>query len=450
MAREKIQRKKIKKKTFGADLKNLAANKINLFSYGILAFPLAFAGIPLYILAPDFYSNTLGVSLAKIGFLLLILRAVDAVQDPVIGYLSDKYSSRKKALFISGFIFLCSGIVGIFNPTGDNLELLFFINILLATTGFSIVSINLSALGGVWSEDYNEKTKISSAREIFGLLGLIAAASLPAILMNFYDDKISFKVYSLIFVAIAVTCFILFFSGWLKKTKFQKSVDKTPLKNFKISFSKNRNFFLVYFLSIFASSIPAILIIFFVRDVLELESYLGLFLIAYFLSGALSMPVWYRVSKHLSKITAWKYSMILAVVSFIWAYFLEADDFYQFIMICIFSGIAFGAELALPPSILADNVSRDYSNVEYSILTFLMKLGLALSAGVIYPLLEASGYVPSQENTKETLWYLGLYYALVPCFIKIIAVILLIILFKKEGEKNEEINIVNGGGYVSR
>ena len=70
-------------------------NLLNLFGYSILAFPIAFAGIPIYIHAPDFYSATLGVSLATLGVTLLVLRIIDALQDPLIGYLSDKYSHKR-------------------------------------------------------------------------------------------------------------------------------------------------------------------------------------------------------------------------------------------------------------------------------------------------------------------------------------------------------------------
>lgn len=42
-------------------------NAINLMSYGLLALPVAFAGLPLFIHAPDYYATDLGVSLAAMG-----------------------------------------------------------------------------------------------------------------------------------------------------------------------------------------------------------------------------------------------------------------------------------------------------------------------------------------------------------------------------------------------
>ena len=43
-----------------------------------------------------------------------------------------------------------------------------------------------------------------------------------------------------------------------------------------------KHFFLAYLISTFASSIPAVLVLFFVRDYLLAESWTGLFLLLYF------------------------------------------------------------------------------------------------------------------------------------------------------------------------
>ena len=61
----------------------------NILRYSLIVFPLAFAGIPIYIHAPDYYITNLGLRIETIGFALLLLRILDAFLDPVIGFLSD-------------------------------------------------------------------------------------------------------------------------------------------------------------------------------------------------------------------------------------------------------------------------------------------------------------------------------------------------------------------------
>lgn len=108
-----------------------------------------------------------------------------------------------------------------------------------------------------------------------------------------------------------------------------------------------------------ASSIPTVLVVFYVRDLLHSEAYLGLFLLLYFASGIAGIPLWGRLSRIHGKHHAWMLSMLLAVVGFIGAYFLSEGEVIAYAIICIVSGFAFGADLILPPSILADYVNHD-------------------------------------------------------------------------------------------
>ena len=59
-------------------------------AYGVLGFPLAMAALPIYVHVPHFYADTLGLSLASVGGLLLAARFLDAVQDPLLGWWSDR------------------------------------------------------------------------------------------------------------------------------------------------------------------------------------------------------------------------------------------------------------------------------------------------------------------------------------------------------------------------
>ena len=61
-----------------------------LFSYGFLGVSLGFIGLPLYVYFPKYYSESFGISLVSLSFILFISRAIDVILDPFIGWLSDK------------------------------------------------------------------------------------------------------------------------------------------------------------------------------------------------------------------------------------------------------------------------------------------------------------------------------------------------------------------------
>ena len=408
-------------------MNKIEINISSLCKYSFLAMPLAFAGIPLYIHAPDFYATEFKVSLTSLGIILLLLRLLDAIFDPVIGLLSDKYYIMKKYIInISAFI-LVSCFFLLFNPLYSNYLLWFSIFIFLSTTSFSILTINLNSLGAVWSRDKNEKTTIVSYREIFSVIGLILAVITPTILQFTFSKKDSFLYLSIILLVLMLLS-VITFNIWYNQ--FNRSIKfKSVNLKFKILPKNTKQFFILYGISMLASSIPAVLVIFFIRDKLDLEQYTGIFLLSYFLSGAIGIYIWKSISIKHGKYKTWFFAMILAVFSFIWASLIGKGDIISYMIICIISGISFGAELSLPNSILADyiqdNKDENNSSLYYGYLAFIAKGVMAIASAITLLYLDFIGFKPSQYNPDNILFGLSVTYAMIPCLIKIMSVYLL-------------------------
>ena len=62
--------------------------------YALPAIPMAAIALPFYIVLPTFYADHFAMSLATIGAVLLGIRLIDAVTDPLFGWLSDRVRSR--------------------------------------------------------------------------------------------------------------------------------------------------------------------------------------------------------------------------------------------------------------------------------------------------------------------------------------------------------------------
>ncbi len=71
-----------------------APSSKRLAFYALPAIPMAAIALPFYIVVPTFYADHFALSLATIGTLLLAIRLVDAVTDPLFGWLSDRVRSR--------------------------------------------------------------------------------------------------------------------------------------------------------------------------------------------------------------------------------------------------------------------------------------------------------------------------------------------------------------------
>lgn len=397
-----------------------------LAQYGLIALPVAFAGFPLYILAPDFYATQHGVSLTLLGVLLLVIRLFDAVQDPVIGWLTDRLQGRIMTLVTVAGAALCLAVLGLFNTVLFSPAAWFAIAMVVAISAYSVLTIVLGAQATLWTTNERDQTRIAGAREAFGLIGLVIAVSTPAALAQITDATQVYLWYGVILCVLMLLGVIAFSRVVNVKSSLQP--DTAPVSLFsglRALPQETRKLLAVYALSMLASSIPAVLVIFYVRDLLVAEHLTGLFLLLYFLTGAAGMPLWKKLSVRVGKYAAWAIANALAVAGFIAAYFLGVGDVWAYALVCMVSGLALGADLTLPPSILADSIhahgNRRYAGTHYALLAFITKASLAVASAVSLPLLDIAGFVPQAENTAAALGALSLTYALVPCLLKLMA-----------------------------
>lgn len=433
-----------------------AITRPQLFQYGLLALPLAFAGIPIYIHAPDFYATHHGVSLTLIGTILLGVRAFDAIQDPVLGLLSDRYRRHRLPIMLAGMAILGAGFTMLFHPLAGQEALWFAVSLVLATSAFSLLGINLNAVGGLWSRDRHQQTRITTTREALGLIGLMLAAIAPTVLQQTVSANAAFHYVSVLLIALLAIAGVVF-TRWYRAHAGSWQPDRPDTAEGAASLwpalTREWRFYAVYGVSVTASAIPAVLVLFFIRDRLDGEAWAGAFLLLYFLAGIAGMPLWQAIARRHGKAASWLASIGLAIATFIWAYTLEAGDLIAYGIICIASGMALGAELALPPALLAEKVASRHASAQFAGLTFLLKSGMALAAGATLPLLEYYGYVPGGDNSAEALHMLSFTYALLPCALKAFAGLLLwrLLLTQEKGETHAhstDNHSADGGRHV--
>lgn len=407
----------------------------NILLYSAIAFPLAFAGLPIYLHAPDFYAVTLAQPLVGLGFVLLALRLIDAFQDPFIGSLSDRFHKHRPLIILTGTAMLGGGFWMLFHPLTSMPLVWFAISVLICTTGFSIVTINLQTLGGLWNTRAAERTRVTGIREAVGLLGLLTASIAPQVMAQWGGQELAFHWLTLAYLPLlAGTAWMLL--AWMRTAPLTLPTRTGHPGNWR-SLLNDRwrgTFFGLTFLNTFASAIPAVLVLFFIRDRLDAEAYTGLFLLIYFLCGAASMPIWIRLAAKFGKFRAWQLSLAAAVLTFCWAVLLGRGDVVGYGMVCALSGLALGADLALPPAILADHIEADNRQSEasrlFSLMALLSKSALAIATGVTLPLLGFAGYVPNAPMTPVIDLALSLTYAALPCVLKLFALLGLLALEK--------------------
>jgi Na+/melibiose symporter-like transporter len=204
---------------------------------------------------------------------------------------------------------------------------------------------------------------------------------------------------------------------------------------------------LIFVVNGIASAVPASLVLFFVEDQIRVSaSHVPLFLGAYFLSGALSLPLWLMAIKRFDLPRAWLFGMVLAVLSFMGVSQLGAGDEWAYFAICVASGTALGADLVVPGAILNGLIDRwgqrgRAEGVYLGWWNLASKFNLALAAGLSLPLLSWWGYSPGTQDANG-LQALSAAYGLFPCALKLLAALLLF-LFWRTSAKADASNFSN-------
>src|SRR6185295_11599076 len=76
--------------------------------------------------------------------------------------------------------------------------------LLLVHLGYSGVSISYHSHGAELSDDYNERTRVTVGREVFGLLGFAVAVVLPVVLTAKLGENRGYMLLGLLFIPLAV------------------------------------------------------------------------------------------------------------------------------------------------------------------------------------------------------------------------------------------------------
>jgi glycoside/pentoside/hexuronide:cation symporter, GPH family len=408
-------------------------------SYGAMGFPLAFVALPLYVQLPSHYATAFGLPLATLGALLLAARLLDAVADPPIGRACDRWLQGPRAALWSRAI-VAAAVLGVgfyalfFPAVRSPTALLVWCGLWLAVTylSYSLLGVLHQAWGARLGGDEDQRARIVSWREGLSLLGVLVASLLPA-LSGFGGSSI-----------VLSAALVLALLAWRRAPSPRASAAEAPdpgvdrqnvppregsptatLNVSPLQTPAFRRLLAVYLVNGIASAVPATLVLFFIRDRLQAAPFEPLFLASYFAAGGLAMPMWVRLVGRWGLARTWLTAMGLAVISFAGAALLGAGDVAAFTLVCVLSGVALGADLALPGALLAGVVqSAGHAGRSegsyFGWWNFATKLNLALAAGLALPLLQLLGYVPGQQN-PQALWALTATYCALPCVLKLLA-----------------------------
>ncbi len=412
-------------------------------AYGAPAFALAVVGIPVYVYLPKFYTDVVGVPVALLGALLFSVRVFDAVTDPLIGLASDRTRSRygRRRPFIAiGSLLIAASLLFLFIPPeslGPQAATAWFAVWIFALFLFwTVVVVPFESMGPEITLDYDERTSLFGVRDGLLIAGTLAAASAPALVKAVFGlaegpagERETFFWISIFYAPLVVGA-CLWCVVRIRERYFEPSAGGV-LSGFRDVW-QNRPFVILlaaYTIAAVGSNLPATLILYYVQYVLQSDA-ADFFLLLYFVTGIVFLPGWVRLSSKIGKKEAWIASMAVNTGAFAGVFFLGPGDAVLNGVLVFFSGIGFGATLAIPSAIQADVIDYDELRTGrrqegryIGLWSIAKKFAAAVGVGVGLFFLGTAGYVPNAAQNDTVVFTLRVLYALVPSVCNIVGLL---------------------------
>lgn len=402
----------------------MTAPLARLPAYSLFAAVLAAAGLPIYIYAPKYYADTYGVSLTALGTLLFALRLFDMIQDPVLGWISERLRRSKKLVITAVAALMALAMLGLFAVAPPIAPLWWFgLSVTCLFTAFSFLTINFYAQGvAKASGSAGGHMRLAAWRESGALIGVCIAAVVPTALIGVTASP--FAAFAFGFACLSLLAALFMWPEW------QGAVDQQPSAVSEILADPvARKLLLLALVNATPLAVSSTLFLFYVESKLAAPGWEGPLLVLFFLAAAVSSPFWSAMARRFAPKPVLLTAMILAVAAFGYTLTLSPGDVILFAVICVISGATIGADLTLLPAMFAKRMALVSPNAGqgFGLWNLVNKFTLAFAAVVLLPLLEGAGFVAGgQALPAEAITMLTVLYALVPSILKLLAIGLLI------------------------
>lgn len=390
-----------------------------------------------------FYTDIYGLPPALVGVLLLSVRIFDAVTDPLMGVLTDrtqtKYGKFRPYLLWLAIPFGLITIATFTTPDfSENGKIIYaFVTYTLLMAIYTAINIPYSALGGVLTDNPEERVSVQSYRFVFGMLGGLIVGSLTLPLVSYFGDGDNAKGYQLTMVALSVFAIIMFFlcfAGTKERVAPPPTEGRTLGEDFKSLWQNDqwRVLNVAVFFLLTGMVVRGTLTTYYVKYYMGLPDYISTFvtvgLIGAIIGTALSGPLAKRVCKVKAYIWLQFISALLCGVGF----FIPGDMVILTTVVFFIWSLLLQMATPLLWAKMADVV--DYGHWKtgiritgsvYSTIVFFLKLGIALGGSIALWALAFYGFEADTDLSESTREGIKILFTLFPIvFFLIVAAVM--------------------------
>lgn len=363
-----------------------------------------------------FLTNVAGLNPGLAGTVLLIGKISDAINDPIIGVLSDRTKSRwgrRHSWMLWGSIpfglfFFLQWVVPRFSANAAiNQWALFGYYVIIAVLfnlAFTAVNLPYTALTPELTQDYNERTSLNSFRFAFSIGGSILALVIGLLISQWIKNPS--QQYFVIGLGCAIVSILpLYWCVWGTEERYTAETSEAIpiLEQVKIAFA-NRPFLFVigiYMCSWLAFQLTASIIPYYVTSWMERDSYFEVALLVQVVA-IIMLFVWSSISERIGKRMVYFMGMSLWIIAQSGLFFLQPGQIVGLYLLSMMAGVGVATAYLIPWSMLPDVIELDElktgkrrEGIFYAFMVLLQKMGLALGLFLVGLALENTGFISS-------------------------------------------------------
>jgi Na+/melibiose symporter-like transporter len=399
--------------------------------FGFPSLPHALVAYPVYSLLPAYYAANTRVTLVEIGAIAAASRIFDAVNDPVIGYLSDRTRTRfggRKPWYFASIIFLLAGSFFLLTPPPDATIIYFALWSTVLYTGFTMFEVPRSAWSSEVTRDYMERSRLGAYVGWFNIAGSFTVYVIPIFISLFTGSS---AVGESTMYGISFVYFVLMPLAIILAVRFVPKGVEVARK--PVSFGslvrtmwKCRPLLRFYTITALWGLGQGVFIsssFLFQTEYMNLDEQVPYIMITFFASGMIFMPVWSRILTTADRHRVWGVFVALSSMAGLVTLLLPRgpEAFIPILGLTLVRGFLGTPQNFLPGAVLSDVIDYDTlksgSNKAGNLFAFQMliiKITMALGGALAFFIFDLSGLRIGEPGTPSSDFGIITCYLLIP------------------------------------
>lgn len=413
-----------------------------LYGVGDVGNALVNSAIQFFLM--KFYTDGALILPALAGSALLIGKIWDAINDPIMGWLSDRTTSRfgkRRVFMLFGAVPLGISIALLWLVPAGMPTLLTFLWIALTfalfDTFWTLTNVPYYALTSELTDDYDERSSLTAYRMVMAVPAyLVGAALTPVIVGLFALQRTGYAAIGIAYGLLSVVALLACALGIKeRKVTSESKVETPPLKSLLATF-QNKPFVRLlgaYIVVNISFALIKTLMAYFLQYQLNMQAETPLAMGLMLICVTASLFVWKKISERLDKGPAYAAGMLIGALAVSLTFFLPHQKTAWIYAIAGLAGFGFGAQWIFPWAMVADVVDYDRaktgqqrSGMYYGVWGLVTKISEALAIAGTGWILTGFGYIANIEQTGLARLGIRLFFGPIPAILIILTLPLLI------------------------